>query len=563
MQPSNRSIGFALAAVCLVASAPLATAQCETAKLTASDGAGSDDFGWALDLEGERAVVGAWGDDDDGFGSGSAYVFEHGPLGWQEVAKLTASDASGGDRFGWSVAIDGDRLVVGAYLATVSWMPDAGKAYVFERNGSGVWKETAVLEASDAEEDAKFGSSVSISGDRVLVGAELDDGAGPLAGAAYVFHKSLGHWVEEAKLTAGDAAGGDVFGRSVALQGDRALVGAELHDHGAGAAGAAYVFERGPGGWTQTAELLASDAAVDDLFAVSLDLDGDTIVVGAGEDDDLGTNSGSAYVFERSTTGWSQTAELHASDASPYHGFGGAVGLGGDTIAVGAPNASTTGHQTGAAYLFRRAGADWRQAAQLESKDGVLHDFFGDAIAFDGERALVGAKGDDGFGNHTGAAYVFQLPGEVTPYGFCALGPCNNSDSTAGCVNSTGRGARLAACGSTSVAADDLVLDTASLPPGTGAVLLRGGATAYAPFGDGLRVVGPGAAGLYRYAAVTVAPDGSLRLGPGLVGGSVALSGGPIAAGETWTFQLAFVDPSGPCASAVNLSNGLAITFVP
>ena len=211
----------------------------EVANLVASDGSSGDQFGISVAISGERLVVGAYLDNAPRVDSGSAYVFERSAAGdWVEVAKLVPSDGSAHDRFGLSVGLSGRRLVAGAYLDDAPSV-DSGSAYVFERR-AGAWIETARLVASDGSADDLFGFSVGISGRRLIVGALLDDDAGVDAGSAYVFERSAGAWAEVAKLRAPDGSGGDAFGVSVGISSERMLTGASGDD---GARGSAYVFE--------------------------------------------------------------------------------------------------------------------------------------------------------------------------------------------------------------------------------------------------------------------------------------------------------------------------------
>ena len=255
-----------------------------------------------------------------------------------QEAKLTASDAAAGDLFGFSVAISGETAVVGALSDDTAAGTDAGSAYVFVRSGIS-WSQQAKLTASDAAAGDDFGESVAISGNTIVVGADLDDDAGNFSGSAYVFVRSGTSWSQQAKLTAGDAAAGDQFGFYVGISGETVVVGCLGDDSGGTEAGAAYVFVRSGTSWSQQQKLTASDAAAGDLFGFSVTIGGDTVVVGAPLDDTgAGSDAGSAYVFVRSGTSWSQQAKLTASDAAAGDQFGrNAVGISSDTVVVGAP----------------------------------------------------------------------------------------------------------------------------------------------------------------------------------------------------------------------------------
>ena len=216
---------------------------------------------------------------------------------------------------------------------------NAGSAYVFTRDGSGLWRQQAKLTASDAAEDDEFGRSVAISGDTVVIGACGNEVAGSDSGSAYVFTSDgSGSWTQQAKLTASDAASSDNVGYSVAVSGDTAVIGAWGDAEGGSSSGSAYVFTRdGSGSWTQQAKLTASDAAAGDAFGRSVAVSGDTAVIGANWDDNPGLNSGSVYVFTRGGIGsWAQQAKLPAPDDAENVWFGNSVAVNGGTAVIGA-----------------------------------------------------------------------------------------------------------------------------------------------------------------------------------------------------------------------------------
>ena len=227
----------------------------EVKKLLASDAQAGDSFGWSVAMSGERAIVGARLEDAGGSEAGAAYIYQRGQGGadnWGEVKKLTASDAQAGDEFGFRVAVSGDTALVGARGEDAGGS-SAGAAYVFGRDQGGVgnWGEVKKLTASDAQAGDEFGYGVAVSGDTAVVGALFEDTGGDGDGAAYVFVRDqggVGNWGEVKKLTALDAQGGDEFGLGVAVSGDTAVVGARLEDTGGDGDGAAYVFGRDQGG---------------------------------------------------------------------------------------------------------------------------------------------------------------------------------------------------------------------------------------------------------------------------------------------------------------------------
>jgi len=384
----------------------------EEAKLAASDGAAGDYFGVSVAVSGDTAVVGAEGDEDNGYYSGSAYVFRYDGSDWVEEAKLTASDGAANDSFGYSVAVSGDTAVAGASKDytdddTGFWLYH-GSAYVFRYDGSD-WVEEAKLTASDRAWFHYFGVSVAVSGDTAVVGAEGDEDNGYHSGSAYVFRYDGSDWVEEAKLTASDGASFDYFGRSVAVSGDTAVVGAQYYRANGWDSGSAYVFRYDGSDWVEEAKLTASDGAAGDRFGAPVAISGDTAVVGAHYDDDNGSDSGSAYVFRYDGSDWVEEAKLTASDGAVRDYFGRSVAVSGDTAVVGSFFDDDHGAESGSAYLFRYDGSDWVEEVKLTASDGAVRDYFGRSVAVSGDTAVVGAEGDDDNGSGSGSAYVFRF----------------------------------------------------------------------------------------------------------------------------------------------------------
>ena len=384
-------------------------------KRTASDGALADSFGYAVSVSGDYAVIGAYGDDDNGTNSGSAYIFERDGAGnWSEVQKLTASDGAVEDKFGWSVSISGDYAVIGAYGDDDNGM-NSGSAYIFERDGAGNWSEVQKRTASDGAEGDRFGYAVSIVGNTVVVGAYYDTNIdnGSLSGSAYVFERDgAGNWSEVQKLTASDAAASDYFGRSVSSSGNTMVIGADYDDDNGSASGSAYVFERdGFGNWSEVQKLTASDGAVGDYFGWKVLISGEALVVSANYDDDNGSNSGSAYVFERDGDGiWQEIQKLTASDGAASDYFGRSVSISGNKVVIGVDWDDDNGNNSGSAYVFERDGAgNWIEVQKLLASDGVAFELFGRSVSISGETVVVGAYNDDDNGSNSGSAYMFDL----------------------------------------------------------------------------------------------------------------------------------------------------------
>lgn len=377
----------------------------EQAKLTASTAAGNDRFGTSVGVNATTAVVGAPFSSQLGQFAGTAYVYTFDGVGWSEQAKLTATDTAIGDRNGWSVDVEGDTIVTGSYANDAGGL-DSGAAYIFSRSGA-TWSQQAKFVPADAAAGDGIGYSVAIDGDTAVVASVSDDDAGSNSGSAYVFVRSGGVWSQQAKLVAGDADVGDNFGTWIDVDGDTVIVGAAGDNDGAIVnTGSAYVFTRSATTWSQQAKLVAADAAAGDQFGYGVTIDGDIVAVGAPFDDDAGADSGAAYVFTRSGGTWSQEAKLTAADAASPDRFGSSVATNGSVVVIGAPRDGVSGSQSGSAYVFSRSGTSWSETTKLIPADNATGDQFGISVAISGD-VIVGAHNDDDAGNNSGSAYVF------------------------------------------------------------------------------------------------------------------------------------------------------------
>jgi len=334
-------------------------------------------------------------------GSGSAYgAGAHFDIGSADVklyaqwrlVELTASDGAAGDQFGDGVAASGDggTILVGADQKTVGSNADQGAAYVFTGSGSS-WAQLGLAASGGAAND-RFGYSVAVSGDgnTLVVGA---DGGGSTQGAAYVFTKSGGAWTQAPKLTASDGVESDYFGCSVALSSDGStlLVGATDGGGGHYFYGAAYVFTKSGSTWSQVQRLTITSGVNGDFFgwSVAVSGDGGTLIIGAGNKK-IGSNSsqGAAYVFTKSGSTWSETQEITASDGAKSDNFGSSVAISsdGNTFVVGAKSKTIgTGSYQGAVYVFEKSGSTWSEVQKLTASDGTGGDGFGISVAGSGD----------------------------------------------------------------------------------------------------------------------------------------------------------------------------------
>ncbi len=380
----------------------------QTIRLLASDGATGDRFSESVALDGDTAVVGSPNDD---LLRGSAYVFVRSGTVWTQQVKLTASDGLAGDRFGGSVAVNGDTIAVGANQDDVDSLNDnRGSVYIFTRV-AGVWIEQTKLFANDRQNNDFFGSSVALSGGTLVIGAFGVVVAGNAnQGAAYVYVGAGPIWIEQAKLTASDGATDDSFGQAVAINGNTIVVGAIFDDIGANTdQGSAYVFVGGGTVWNEQVKLINPANEAVSSFGFSVAISGDTIVVGAVADTVVASQQGTATVFTRSGTVWSIEQTLTAAAPTPNERFGDSVGISGNTIVVGASQ-TVVSNTSGSAYLFTRSGTVWTQQNQFTPSDSSFIHTFGATAAISGNYILVGSPNSTVQVNTTqGSAYIFRV----------------------------------------------------------------------------------------------------------------------------------------------------------
>ncbi len=390
-------------------------------KIEASDGVAGDQFGGSIAISGNTAVIGASANAGAFSGAGFAAVYVRSQGVWTLQQKLTANDGLPEDGFGTSVAISGDTIIVGASGDTVGTNAGQGSAYIFVRSGK-AWSQQQKLAAADGSPFDIFGRYVAIAGNTVVVTAGQDDIAANVdQGSAYVFVRSGATWTEQQKLTAADGAPIDFFGDSVAIAGDTVIIGAAEDELGGGAPqGSAYVFVRSGTTWTQQQKLTAVDGSAFDFFGFSVAISGDTAVIGTLQDVGSVFQQGSAYVFVRSGNTWTQQQKLLANDGAFGDSFGNSVAILGDTALIGSAG-DTSGSNThqGSAYVFNRSGTVWTQQQKMTATDGAAEDSFGASVALTGDVSIIGSLGDTiGSNPSQGSAYVFSpsltVSGRVT-----------------------------------------------------------------------------------------------------------------------------------------------------
>lgn len=398
-------------------------ASAEQQKLLAYDGKPGDSFAFSVAIDGDTALVGAFNADlETKLGTvqdaGAAYVYKLSPEGWRLNSKLLARQAKAGDTLGGNVALKGGTAVLGVSRRD-DVAEDAGAVLIFEQQGA-EWQEKAWLAAADGRAGDAFGQSIALTESFMVIGAPHSDAVAKDSGSAYVYRRQQGTWQFQSKLTAGDGAEGDLFGISVAIDGNTILVGADLNDEKAEKAGAVYAFVLEDGKWQQQAKLMATDGGHTDIFGVRVALSGNTALISARRDDveGIGVDAGSAYIFERSQGKWKQAVKLISPDGKADDRFGRGVFLLNDTAIISAMNHDANGNDAGAIYVFKKREGRWLYNSKIVAEDGRDGDRFGWNVALSQTRpnnemprkpslfAIIAAPNRADNGKKSGAAYM-------------------------------------------------------------------------------------------------------------------------------------------------------------
>ena len=522
---------------------PCAGAQCEQEKLLASDGVDLGNFGAAISLDGDLALIGAFG---HVIIPGKGYIRRLVGSQWVEEAILDPASDLPSSSAGYAVALKGDLAVLGAPYNDTNGIGNSGAVYVFEHQGGGSWLEVATLLEPTVQPNNRFGNSLAIDGDSILIGSP-ESGASN-QGLVYVYTKQAGSWAGAsvtAILSAQDAQANDFFGGSMSLDGAQLAVGAELEDESATNSGAVYVFERAGATWsssTSIAKLRLGNPLVRDQLGASVCIRGSRLLAGAPGD--ASNDPGAAYHWDRVGSTWVDATETGSMFPTIFGGMrlGVSVAFLADSAYVGG-NASYTGNVR--RYLWD--GASWGAELPITPPDAGIGETFGSSLAMRGDELWVGAYSHREGTTRVGAVFRSTPRHE---FNYCVGAP-----------NSVGLGARLSTCGSTSVAANDLMLVVSGAPKNQPGIFFYGALAVQVPFGDGFRCVGGAmhrlvpiintdqAGGYYRPLDVHATPSDH---GPGL-----------IDAGSSWNFQFWHRDPAGPGGNAFNLSDAVSVTFTP
>jgi len=378
--------------------------------ILADDGKAEDYFGYSAAIDGTTLLVGAHKADIDGvLDAGAAYVYVLGHKDWVQQAKLVADPLYAKDGLGGNVALKNDVAMLGV-MRRDDKGKDSGAVVSFERKSNN-WMQNQIITAPDAKPGDAFGQAIALTQNYLIIGAPRNDALGVDSGAVYIYKRESRKWLYQTKLTARDGAAGDLFGISVAVDGNTLLVGADLHDEKAENAGAVYVYVLDNNQWKQEAKLMASDAGHTDIFGVRVSLSGNTALISARRDDidELGVDAGSAYIFVRNGNTWKQEIKLISPDGKADDRFGRGVALNGDTAIVSAMNHDANGSDTGALYVYKKGIDGWRYTSKIVAQNGMPDDKFGWNVALSNGIAVIATPHHDANGKESGAVYVQDL----------------------------------------------------------------------------------------------------------------------------------------------------------
>jgi FG-GAP repeat len=520
------TLGFVLAAN--------VAGQCETEKLLPVNPGPSMSFGSSVDVDGDTAVIGS-----RGFGGPrTATVYERQGLDWVPVQTLTG--LSGGVGYTTPVALDGDTLMLGH--------PTLRRVYVYIRNG-GTWSFLQELVAFPPVSGTRFGSTIALDGDRVAIGAPVDNTSKPGGGAVHMFERVGGNWIHAARLEARPVRGDGFFGLSVALEGDTLVVGEPGYQFAMSSWNRAFIFNRQGGTW-QFEQVLEEPFGT--AFGHSVDIDQGLVAISAYKDTSHGGPwTGSVIFFERLGT-WQEVDRLWTLHPGATDRFGTRIALEGNLLAVGSwrPYGSVKKQPV---QVFTRAAGGWTLERLLSHRNSVPDTAwgpaFGDALSIDGGTLWVGSPADTPVEelSWSGAVYAYSMNDLVSSY----CGPAN--------LNSTGEAAKLVGVGCPTLVQNDLALEASRLPPNQLSMFLfsrTDGFTPPPPGSQGNLCLG---APIARFEGIgDSGPQGSLMRFVDLA--ALPLAGGPYTAqpGETWNFQCWFRDLNpGPTS---NFTDGVRIT---
>lgn len=403
----------------LTCSIQLTWAQIDEIPLLPNNGASNDVFGTAIDISGDFIAVGApLKNNGNQSNTGEVYIYQKNGTDWNLMTSVTASDREADDRFGSSVSIDGNNLVVSAPFDD-DIANSSGAIYIFNYDGTN-WNEVVKITDPALQANDEFGHDVSIKGDWIAVGVPKDDDLNPNSGAVWLYEFDGTNWGYHSTLTSTFTEfGEELFGYSVSLSGTRIAIGSPLDDDAATDAGNAFIYDYDGTNWNFTEKITPSDGGNSFSYGFDLELDTDQLIVGAYGGNPALLSAGGAYIYQFDGTNWNEQQIIFPSDATQDDWFGYKVGIDGQTAIMSAINDDDNGTSSGSVYIFRYDQTEWIREFKVTNNDGNNGDEYGNAIAIDGLDFTVGAYKRDISGSNSGKAYAYSLCSYKPEFDLC------------------------------------------------------------------------------------------------------------------------------------------------
>lgn len=342
----------------------------------------TDIFGYIVDIEGDQAMVLR-----NTLTRNAIHAYKKDGSSWTQVDELEAPQGDASQIFGYAFDMQEEYVVVGAPGYTYNGASDAGIAYIFMKSGDD-WSSSAVLTPQDIDGHDDFGTDVAIDGDAVIIGSPLDDDRGGDSGSAYIFRKAGEAWIEEAKLGPTDGQGAGHLGRSVGISGDYAIAGVPFELGDIHVVGSAYIFAKTDSGWVQSARLEGSDTGLGALFGHSVAIQGDVAMVGAIGASGIASSTGAVYVYQLINNEWEFVQKLADSDGVLGSQFGLSIAFENDCAVIGTDGGS---NESGKVYFFRYNGISWQETGSLSPPESELRSAFGSDVALSNGSLAVGS----------------------------------------------------------------------------------------------------------------------------------------------------------------------------
>ena len=365
-------------------------------------------FGRFVELNNDNAFISAYQDFENGSSSGALYIYNKSGVSYQQVKKIFPDDGGVEEFFGYSMSSFDDWLITGAHHDS-DFGASSGGAYVLLKSENKNWEFYQKLLPFDASEADEFGKTVDIYQDYIVSCSYLDDDSGTNSGSVYIYKWNGQSWEHNDKIHASDPEDYSQFGLALDLFKNQLIIGSPFKNSCGTNCGAAYIYERINGKWTETAKLVPDDLSEKDEFGITTKINNDYAFVSSIKDDDLGENSGSVYIYKKTNNKWNYLQKLTAFDGEAGDAFGIALEINDSLAIIGSYFDDDNGENSGSVYIYKNIDDDWQFIKKITPDDGDESDAFGSSISLNENNVLIGAYSDDDNGFFSGAAYLFSL----------------------------------------------------------------------------------------------------------------------------------------------------------